>query len=283
MLDNAILNLANDMLFAVALICAPKIDNILARDYSQPFLDWYQKFNESSNLGDPGVAPGKVEQIANYLEELHVALQDPKIEGARGPCIVAAEGLHPHLNELEPLWIRFATDKSSGETVVVEGDDGEEDEDRQSLTDEELRKSRIYRLVKKLAHYSIACHNVVRSVMNLSRPGGPSWDFKIETVPLDAANVTCSPQQLNEYSDAEKFFGERLKEETTALNGKLGISSLRDSWPSKWKTKNLFLHAEMQLALYYAFNPHITPLHGYIGVSQKCCFSCDLVLKCVLS
>jgi hypothetical protein len=59
------------------------------------------------------------------------------------------------------------------------------------------------------------------------------------------------------------------------------VSLLRDTWSHDRKSQNLSLQAEMQIAAFYALNPRLCPIQGFIGVSKKCCWCCDFVLKSV--
>jgi hypothetical protein len=48
------------------------------------------------------------------------------------------------------------------------------------------------------------------------------------------------------------------------------IDSLSNSWSHNRASQNLFLHAEMQIALFYALNPHLFPIQGFIGPRRPC-------------
>jgi OTT_1508-like deaminase len=86
--------------------------------------------------------------------------------------------------------------------------------------------------------------------------------------------TTSSLELEAEYESFQQFFTERIGRGMEKLE-RSKINSLCVTWTKNRQTRNLFLHAEMQLVLFYALNPHLSPLNGYIGVSKKCCWSCD--------
>jgi len=154
-----------------------------------------------------------------------------------------------------------------------------EDDDRESLDKEDLDKNPVYRFVRKLARYWTACHHIVRELVSLHRSGSP-FTITIETIPFTI--TTSTPEIENEYYDLASFFAERLATKLGTLESK-AINALRDKWTRNWRKANLFLHAEMQMALFYSLNPQLNPIQGFIGVSKKCCWCCDFVLKSVPS
>jgi len=143
-----------------------------------------------------------------------------------------------------------------------------------------MKKSSIYRFFRKLERYYVACRVVTSELVHLVRSGNAernvTVDITVETVPI--LTTTSTPLEQNEYPTCEDFFMERFQIDVNTLDRKK-LSSLCSSWPKGRKSNNLFLHAEMQMALYYALNPQLCPIQGFIGVSKKCCWCCDFVLK----
>jgi hypothetical protein len=85
----------------------------------------------------------------------------------------------------------------------------------------------------------------------------------VETVPL--STTTSTPAKQHGYRSCEEFFMERLQ---TNMNTKK-VNKLRDSRQSN----NLFLHAEMQIALVYVsgtitFRAHNVPVGQTIRTSN---------------
>jgi hypothetical protein len=153
--------------------------------------------------------------------------------------------------------------------------DTEEDDDRESLDPEEMRKSSIYRFVRKLSKYYVACGVIISELVALVRSGA-GVNIKVDTVPISV--TTSTPAKENEYPTLESFLEQRMDIDLKSLDPQK-VGRLRDSWPHDRKSQNLFLHAEMQIALFYALNPLLCPIQGFIGVSKKCCWCCNFVLK----
>jgi hypothetical protein len=152
-----------------------------------------------------------------------------------------------------------------------------DDDDRETLDDEDLKKNAVYRFIRKLSRYYTACFNIVRELVALHRTRLP-FTVMVETVPFMVTMST--PEKENEYPDLRSFFADRLSTDLRTLESK-AINTLRDKWERSWKYASLYLHAEMQMALFYSFNPQLLPIQGFIGVSKKCCWCCNFVLKSV--
>ena len=150
----------------------------------------------------------------------------------------------------------------------------EDDDDRESLGPTEMKKSSIYRFFRKLERYYIACRTVTSEIVHLVR-NNLAINITVATVPI--LKTTSTPAEQNEYPSCEEFFKDRLDTDMETLNKKK-LGSLSVSW-SKGRELNLFLHAEMQMALFYALNPQLCPIQGFIGLSKKCCWCCGFVLK----
>jgi hypothetical protein len=89
--------------------------------------------------------------------------------------------------------------------------------------------------------------------------------------------TTTTPTEQNEYEDLNSFLTDRTGVDIKKCDPEK-IDRLRD----KWDLENGKPVLEMQLALYYALNPQLYPIEGFIGVSEKCCWTCDFVLRYVL-
>ena len=193
---------------------------------------------------------------------------------------------------LESQWATYDSDTSEHRTVVdapetqeateqVDGGwtdvDTEEDDDRESLDPEEMKKSSIYRFVRKLSRYYVSCGVITSQLVALVRSGA-GVTIKVETVPISI--TTSTPAMENEYPSLESFLKQRMQMDVKSLDSQK-VGRLCDSWPYDRKSQNLFLHAEMQIALFYVLNPQLCPIQGFIGVNKKCCWCCDFVLKSV--
>ena len=150
--------------------------------------------------------------------------------------------------------------------------DTEEDDDRESLDAEEMKKSSIYRFVQKLSRYYVACGVITSELVALVRLGA-GVNITVETVPISV--TTSTPAKENEYPSLESFLEQCMQIDVKSLDPQK-VRCLRDLWPRDRNSQNLFLHAEMQMALFYALNPLLCPIQGFIGVSKKCC---DFILK----
>jgi hypothetical protein len=195
---------------------------------------------------------------------------------------------------LEHQWATYDTGTSKHRVVVdtletqedmqgeqVDGGrvdvDTEEDDDHESLDAEEMKKSSIYRFVQKLSRYYAACGVITSELVALVRLGA-GVNITVETVPISV--TTSTPAKENEYPSLESFLEQRMQIDVKSLDPQK-VGRLRDLWPRDRNSQNLFLHAEMQMALFYALNPLLCPIQGFIGVSKKCCWCCDFVFKSV--
>jgi hypothetical protein len=168
----------------------------------------------------------------------------------------------------EQEWTQY--DAPSPPSTMIE----ENLEHCETLDEEDCRKSIIHRFLHKLGRYHSTCRVIVRELVRLRR--GHDLSIAIETVPI--LNTTRSPSNENEYPDLDSFFLNRFHVDVRTVDSEK-LDRLCGRWVAAWKTDVLTLHAEMQLALFYAGNPQILPIQGYIGTSQKCCWCCDFVLK----
>jgi OTT_1508-like deaminase len=166
--------------------------------------------------------------------------------------------------------------KFEGGLVDIEQEIPEDVDDCESLDSEEMKKSPIYRFLRKLNRYAVACRIIVSELVQLVRLG-VGLHITVAEVPVSA--TTSTPMNENEYPSFEQFLQERVR--TGAKLDSSKINRLRDTWTRSWESNNLFLHAEMQIASFYAHNPDLCPIQGFIGVSKKCCWCCDFVLKLV--
>lgn len=161
----------------------------------------------------------------------------------------------------------------------VEQEDTEGLDDRESLDRMEIVRSSIYRFLRKLSRYYVACRIVTSELVALVRSGAEPT-IKVETVPTSM--TTSTPAKENKYPSFESFFERCVRANVKLLDPKK-VDRLRDKWPHDRESQNLFLHAEMQIVLFYALNPQLCPIQGFIGASKKCCWCCDFVLKSVIS
>jgi OTT_1508-like deaminase len=197
-------------------------------------------------------------------------------------------------SSLEDQWAAYDTGTSKHRAVVdtletqkdmqgeqVDGGrmdvDTEEDNDHESLDAEEMKKSSIYRFVQKLSRYYVACGVIISELVVLARFGA-RIDITVETIPISI--TTSTPAKENEYPSLESFLKQCIQIDVESLDPQK-VRRLRDSWPHDRNSQNLFLHAEMQMALFYALNPLLCPIQGFIGVSKKCCWCCDFIFKSV--
>jgi hypothetical protein len=186
---------------------------------------------------------------------------------------------------LESQWAVYDSKMHYDKVEVSDqvSEDDEDDDDRESLDPTEMKKSSIYRFFRKLERYYVACRIVTSEVVHLVRHNF-AINITVATVPI--LKTTSMPAEQNnsshvgysEYPTCEEFFMERFKIDVNTLHRKK-LDSLRGSWSKSRKSNNLFLHAEMQMALFYAVNPQLCPIQGFIGMSKKCCWCCDFVLK----
>ncbi|KAJ7739039.1 hypothetical protein DFH07DRAFT_983873 [Mycena maculata] len=56
----------------------------------------------------------------------------------------------------------------------------------------------------------------------------------------------------------------------------------KDAWASTRANRVLFLHAELQLAMFYCMNPDLHPVAGYVAGLKGCFSLCNFVLQSVL-
>jgi hypothetical protein len=276
--------------------CRGKISRILNGPYSKPFRDWYADI-VNSDTTDPIVL--ECSNSINCCSSDHVSTFKNADEVVDS-IVHAYVMVERFADSLEPQWAFYGSKKSrdkvagSGLETKEEGVQGEqidggqmdrEDEntedldDRESLDPEVMMRSSIYRFLRKLSRYHVACSLVTSEVVALLRIGA-GRNIKVETVPISTA--TSTPANENEHPSFDSFFEQCVRTDLNSLDP-MKVSHLRDSWPGDRKSTNLFLHAEMQMALFYALNPQLGPIQGFIGVSKKCCWCCDFVLKSVTS
>jgi hypothetical protein len=170
---------------------------------------------------------------------------------------------------LQQEWAEYDISVPSSTTDI------ENDDDRETLEDDDWRQSSTHRFLHKLARYDTACHAIVRELVSLRRSG---HDLNITIVTVPVSETTSTPSDEKEYPKLDNFLDHGLGIDARTLDLKK-VDKLRNKWETDWKEEFLFLHAEMQLTLFYATHPDNLPIQGYIGVSKKCCWCCDFVLK----
>jgi len=255
--------------------CRTKILTIFSEPYSKPFRTWYEDVR-ASKLSLDTIGHDK-DVILAFLNAIYQSSGGNEKKPRKDEIIIAAIISACRvvidtdtLKTLEPQWINY----QASTLPLNKPLDKELDED-ECLDPPDIQKSAVHRFLWKLARYYTACHTVVCKLVFLCR----SWDMlcvKVDTVPI--IKNTSTPSKEHEYNNLDTFLKQWMKRDPKTLNPKK-TNRLRDKWTPTWKTTNLFLHAEMQLVLFYTLNPQLSPIQGFIGVSKKCCWCCDFVLK----
>jgi hypothetical protein len=138
--------------------------------------------------------------------------------------------------------------------------------------------------VKRLARYTNAAVTLVRTFVYIATLHKQRAGSLFE---VEAVNATGRGSVLTSAADSgtepESFEGYLRTSFALGLKSLLArkVDQVRDSWKTARAHKTLFLHAELQLALFYMQNPLSCPIGGFIGVSKKCCYLCDFTIKCV--
>jgi len=256
--------------------CRMKIFAIFSEPYSKPFRTWYEDV-KASKLSLDSVDDDK-DLILALLDIIYLPSGGDEKKPRDDENVVAAiiSACHVVVNTnapstLEPQWINY-----HASTLPLEKSlDEELLDDYEYLDPLDIRKSAVHRFLWKLGRYYTACYTVVRELIFLHR----SWDalcIKVDTVPI--IKTTSKPSEEREYHNLDTFLKQCTNTDLKTLDPKKA-DGLRDKWTPAWKNANLFLHAEMQLVLFYTLNPQLSPIRGYIGASKKCCWCCDFVLK----
>ena len=220
--------------------CHMKITAILREPYSKPFRTWYAK--ELPSLMALG------EDIAGSLAIIYHATTMAVKEKQKDSKLILAAVLSAWSADVtatfESRWLEH--DTPTAPSVHDESIDDESVDDEQSLDPADMQKSAIQRFLRKLARYYSACYTIVQELVSVVRSGNKLC-IKIETVPISISHSTPSLQ--NEYDNLDGFL-ERLHIKRGTLDPKK-TNQLYDKWAPTWKSANLFLHAEMQLVLFY--------------------------------
>jgi OTT_1508-like deaminase len=261
------------LLSLVVARCRAKISSILREPYSMPFRAWYAAEQPSTSFLD-SVPSDLVDEFKEYFYAVNTASGPGHINN---DIIALAIRSAQHIISLgvtssfsfEQQWTVYDTPTSPST------DSEQNAEDYETLDDVDFHKSITHRFLHKLARYRAICHTIVRELVALRR-SGHNLDIAIETVPISI--TTFSPSDENEYPDLRTFLLSRMGVDARTLDPKK-LDMLCDKWGTAWMKRNLILHAEMQLTLFYAMHDKIFPVRGYIGVSKKCCWCCDFVLK----
>jgi hypothetical protein len=183
---------------------------------------------------------------------------------------------------LEEQWAIYDSKVSHDEVSVdalETNEDAEDLDDRESLDQMEMARSSIYRFLRKLSRYYVACSVITSELVALVRSGAKP-NITVETVHISM--IASTPANENEYPSFESFFEQCMRVDLKSLDPKK-VDLLRDKWPLERESQILYLHAEMQIALFYALNPQLCPVQGFIGVSKKCCWCCNFVLTLATS
>jgi hypothetical protein len=260
-------------LYHVASYCQTNISSVLRAGefYSKPFRAWYE--NKSSTFLD--IVPSHLrDEINAYFKVIYKALDFDKDTEITSTAIICA---HQIISAGMTFEFSFEEQWTRYNTLVPPSTIGNEDlDDYETLDEEDYKKSVIHRFLYKLARYYTMCRVIVHELV-ARRRSGHELHISIETVPT--LYTTSTPCDENEHPDLDSFL-RRIGVDKKILDPKK-VDELAVKWEAASKTKNLVLHPEMQLALFYATNPELSPIKGYIGTSKKCCWCCDFVLTCV--
>ena len=151
--------------------------------------------------------------------------------------------------------------------------DTEIDDEYETLDAVDRKKNAVYRFMRKISCYSDACCTIARELAALHRSGTP-LSIRIEAVPISV--TTSTPAAEGEYATLGDILGECLNAQFRNLESE-NIESL---WSLTRQKDILFLHAEIQLALFYSLDPSLCPVQGFIGLTKKCCCCCDFAQRC---
>jgi hypothetical protein len=247
--------------------CRKKIAAIFGDFYSKPFRAWFAN-KSAAYLGS--VLPEDQTGVAEYFELVDLAVTDHRDEKIVWAAIMAAYNLISvgvtSEYSFEDQWTKHDTSFIACDETIDE---------YETLDENDLRKSVIHRFVHKLARYYSSCNIIVRELVAFRR-NGHKLDIKIKTVPI--SKTTSTPLDENEHGDLDSFLRDRTGVVRATLDSKK-LSKVADRWKTSSSKSNLVLHAEMQLVLFYATQSEFFPIQGYIGVSKKCCWSCNFVFK----
>jgi OTT_1508-like deaminase len=169
--------------------------------------------------------------------------------------------------------------QESEEITDAEINDDDKHE-HETLDAVDRRKNPVYCFIRKISRYSTACSIIVQELAFLYR-SGTSLDIRFEAVPI-SDDTRSTPAKEGEYETLGDFLSGCLNTNLQTLEPDK-IDGLQKSWSHTRQKDSLILHAEMQLALFYSLNPSLSPIQGFIGVSKRCCWCCNFVLKYVIS
>ncbi|KAJ6565970.1 hypothetical protein B0H10DRAFT_1074385 [Mycena sp. CBHHK59/15] len=130
-----------------------------------------------------------------------------------------------------------------------------------------------------MARYSTAAKNIAGCLiaLRIRHPSSPTASI------FDVVTVEMDPTMASPLDDGEPAAFDECLNKTLSLNfhqldsGK--GDGTKDTWDSESRKRTMFLHTELQLSCFYALHPDLCPLGCYIGVSKRCCFLCDFVIK----
>ena len=201
----------NFLLLRVAERCQHKISRILNGPYSRTFHHWHADF-VNSEAPDPTILSSSNVTISCTSDGVSTFENAEEVVRAIAHAFVIVDQC---TSTLESQWATYDSDTSEHRTVVdapetqeageqVDGGwmdvDTEEDDDRESLDPEEMKKSSIYRFVRKLSRYHVSCGVITSQLVALVRSGA-GVTIKVETVPISI--TTSMPAMENEYPSLE--------------------------------------------------------------------------------
>lgn len=251
-------------------LCKGKISTIIKTPLEPAFRSWEETIRNSNPmyLVNATKATNRLTEWLAVLQGLHTDDASLCVIPVVAQAILKSEAV----TILEPHWRLF---DQTPDVSNVHGTEGEEDEDEDEESGK-ADKSSIYRLLRKLARYATVCRTIVHALIDLRRSPIKHFNIVVETVPIQKTNRM--PMETEECISFSRFCTDFLHQSTENLDSRK-TNSASNSWGNKWKGTRLILHAEMQMALYYACNPQLLTICNFIGVSKRCCWCCDFVLK----
>jgi len=146
----------------------------------------------------------------------------------------------------------------------------------------EYERRAVSRLLRRLGKYYAASCTLVSELVDIVRRTGCGLCIQVQALPFQLSmDIMRTPKVENEYSSVDDFFRRCVTAGMWDLDFKK-LEGFCNTWVKQWSSEVLYLHVEMQFALFYALNPDLSPKRNYIGMcGKKCCFCCDFVIRSV--
>jgi hypothetical protein len=164
-------------------------------------------------------------------------------------------------------------------------DDEDEDDDNEN-GDGRKPSCLVVRCLKKFARYYNASITLLYLTFRLSKKvnSGKKVDTISISVSIESVSLIRWRTLVDKNNLTEVYTEEHALEEYAQELGISGIvnSASKEHFNEKFcksRKTPLYVHAEVQLAIYYCLNPHVIPIYGMIGVSKYCCYTCNAFLK----